>query len=488
MPSEAQSYDLLQIARRALLARGFLPDFSSEVLMEVERAEPPTVKAGGPVRDLRDLLWCSIDNEDSQDIDQITYCERLPGDRMRVLVAVADVDALVTKGTATDGHARTNTTSIYTGVRVFPMLPERLSTDLTSLREGRERPAVVAEMVVDSSGGLSDADLFTAVVENKVELEYDGVGRGLEEGAEAMPAEVRGAEGLDAQLRLQDEAARRLRERRHERGAIEFETWEPRPVVRDGKVVDLVPETKNRARELIEDFMIAANSVAAAFLEERGLPSIRRVVRSPKRWSKIVEKASSLGHVLPQEPDSKALARFLRMRRKEDPDSFPELSLTVIKLMGPGEYVVDAPSRDSPGHFALAVKDYTHSTAPNRRFPDLVIQRLLKAAIAGKGPPYEAEELGRLARHCTEREKEAEKVERQVKKSAAAVLMMDRIGEHFEGIVTGASEKGTWARVFRPPVEGKVIRGWQGLDVGDRIRLELVGVDVERGFIDFAKA
>jgi len=469
-----------------MIERGLKPDFEPEVLRELEAAVAPDLGADS-LRDLRDLLWCSIDNDDSEDLDQITFAEELSGGRVRVLVAIADVDTIVKKGSATDSHAETNTTSVYTGVRIFPMLPERLSTDLTSLCEGKERPAVVVEMIVEDDGSVVDSDIYRAVVLNRAKLAYDSVSEGLEGRNGGMPEKVRSVEGLERQLRLQDETAQRMRELRHERGALEFETIEPRAIVRDGRVVDLVQVPKNRARELIEDFMIGANGVTARFLDSKGYPSIRRVVRSPKRWARIVERAAAFGYQLPDQPDSRALAKFLRERRRSDPETFPELSLTVIKLIGAGEYVLDTPGRDAPGHFGLAVRDYAHSTAPNRRFPDLVIQRLLKAALAGAKAPYTKEELGWLAEHCTKQEDAADKVERQVRKSASALLICDRVGDYFDGIVTGASQKGTWARVFHPPVEGKVVHGWEGLDVGERVRLKLIGVDIPRGFIDFVR-
>jgi exoribonuclease-2 len=375
---------------------------------------------------------------------------------------------------------------VYTGVRLFPMLPERLSTDLTSLSEGEERLAMVIEMVVDEAGSVEDSNVYRAIVKNQAKLTYEGVAEGLSnKGKGLMPKKVATVKGLNKLLRLQDEAAQRMRKLRHMHGALEFETIEPRAVVEDGEVVDLVQVEKDRARELIEDFMVAANGVTARFLDDRGYPSIRRVVRSPKRWPRIVETAAELGYELPQEPDSRALAKFLSERRKADPERFPDLSLTVVKLMGAGEYTLDLPGQDTPGHFGLAVRDYAHSTAPNRRFPDLVIQRLLKAAMKGKKTPYNADELRYLAEHCTKQEDAADKVERQVRKSASALIVCKRVGDYFDGIVTGASPKGTWARVFRPPVEGKVVANWDGLDVGDKVRLKLVGVDIPKGFIDF---
>lgn len=484
MKKKKCEYDLGEIARQAMLQRGLSPEFGPEVLRELEGLDGPASESDDSILDMRDLLWCSIDNKDSEDIDQLSVAESLPDGRIRVMVAVADVDAIVDKGTAIDGHAENNTTSVYTGVRIFPMLPERLSTDLTSLSEGEDRLAIVVEMTVDSAGALESSNVCRAYVRNRAKLAYEGVAEGLT-GKGHMPEKVSTVKGLGGLLKLQDEAAQRMRKLRHRHGALEFETIEPRAVLEDGEVVDLVQIEKDRARELIEDFMVAANGVTARFLDERGYPSIRRVVRSPKRWSRIVETAAVHGHELPAEPDSKALAGFLRERRRADPERFPDLSLTVVKLMGAGEYTLDLPGRDTPGHFGLAVRDYAHSTAPNRRFPDLIIQRLLKAALSGKESPYDADELRYLAEHCTKQENAADKVERQVRKSASASIICDRVGDYFDGIVTGASQKGTWARVFKPPVEGKVVGNWEGLDVGDRVRLKLIGVDIPRGFIDF---
>ncbi len=481
-------YDLGEIARRAMLERGLAPDFEAKVLRELERIEGPVIEEDESIRDLRALPWCSIDNDDSEDLDQITAAEELGNGSVKVMVAIADVDAAVEKGTAIDGHAEKNTTSVYTGVKIFPMLPEKLSTDLTSLSEGEERSAVVVEMVVDAKGVVGESDVYRAVVVNKAKLAYDAVSDWLEgKGNGGAGDELSSVEGLEGQIRIQDDAAQRMRSLRHERGALEFETIEPRAVVRDNKVIDLVHVGKNRARELIEDFMIGANGVAARYLDERGYASVRRVVRSPKRWGRIVETAADNGYELPAEPDSRALGKFLRQMRRKDPERFPDLSLTVIKLMGSGEYVLDLPKQESPGHFGLAVRDYAHSTAPNRRFPDLIIQRLLKAAVRGNKSPYGKDELRWLAEHCTKQENAADKVERQVRKSASALVIRDRVGDYFDGIVTGASQKGTWARVFNPPVEGKVAHNWEGLDVGDKVRLKLIGVDIPRGFIDFVK-
>jgi exoribonuclease-2 len=478
--------DLRAIAHRAMTDRGLEPDFPPDAIRQLNGIPGPASERGG-IRDLRDLLWCSIDNDTSRDLDQLTVAETIAAGCVKVLVAVADVDALVKPGSPIDRHAGTNTTSVYTPARNFPMLPERLSTDLTSLNEDADRLAVVVEMVVAPDGSVETSEVYRALVRNHAKLAYRGVAAWLD-GSGALPERVARTAGLDEQLRTQDRVAQLMRSVRYLHGALDLETIEPEAVLRDGRVVDLRVEGKDRAKELIEDFMIAANGVSAAFLEKRGLPALRRVVRSPERWDRIRQVAEGFGDQLPGEPDSKALGAFLTRRRQADPLRFPDLSLTVVKLMGAGEYAVQLPGRDSAGHFGLAVHDYSHSTAPNRRFPDLITQRLLKAAIAGGAPPYSPAELVSLATHCTEREDAARKVERRVRKSAAAQLLAGRIGEAFDALVTGASEKGTWVRLLTPPVEGRLTGGQEGIDVGDRVRVELVGLNVPRGFIDFVRA
>jgi VacB/RNase II family 3'-5' exoribonuclease len=479
--------DLKAIARRAMIDRGLLPDFSDDVMAEVGRITSPAIEDDHQIRDLRGLLWVSIDNDDSEDLDQLTVTEPLPGRAVKILVAIADVDAIVKKGTAIDGHANYNTTSVYTAAQIFSMLPETLSTDLTSLRQDEERLAIIIEIVIGEECSIAKWDLYRAVVCNRAKLTYNGVAAWLE-GKGLVPGRVAALPGLDQQIRIQDEVAQRLKNLRVDCGALQLETIEARPVFDGDSLSDLEVERTNRAKELIENFMIVANEVTARYLEARGFPSLRRVLRSPARWTRIVELASSLGGHLPPEPDSGALEEFLSKQKKADPTRFPDLSLSVVKLMGSGEYVVDLPGDTSPGHFGLAVKDYTHSTAPNRRFPDLITQRLLKAAVAERPVPYSNEELTGLAQHCTQKEDDANKVERLVRKSAAALLLESSIRQRFDAIVTGASEKGTWVRLFHPPVEGKVMRGFEGLDVGDRVRVQLIGTDVERGFIDFARA
>jgi len=477
---------LRAIAVRAMRERGLDPDFSPEALAEVRALAGPPAADGQSVRDLRSLLWCSIDNDDSRDLDQLSVAAPAPDGGVKLLVAIADVDAAVPVGSPVDRHAAANTTSVYTPGAIFPMLPERLSTDLTSLNDREDRLSIVVEFVVQASGELGAADVYRARVHNRAKLAYNSVGAWLA-GDGPLPPAAAAVPGLDAQLRTQDEAAQRLNRVRHERGALDFETIEVRHEFDGDTLREAKPETPNRAKQLIENLMIAANGVTARFLDRSHFPSLRRVVKSPERWDRIEALALTMGETLPPDPDSAALAAFLAKRRAADPDAFPDLSRTVIKLLGSGEYVVDPPGAEPPGHFGLAVRDYTHSTAPNRRFPDLVTQRLVKAVLAARQSPYGLDELARLAEHCTTQEDAANKVERQVRKSATAMLVRSRIGEVFDAIVTGASGKGTWARVRTPPMEGKLVRGDRGLDVGDHLRVRLVDVDVERGFIDFER-
>ncbi len=479
---------LRAIAIKAMRERGLDPDFSDDEIAQAEQAsETP---AQGPIepRDLRSLLWCSIDNDDSRDLDQLSVAEAAANGHIKLLVAIADVDAQVPLDSPIDRHAAVNTTSVYTPALVFPMLPMRLSTDLTSLNLDEDRLAIVVEMTVAPDGALQAPDVYRALVRNHAKLAYRGVGAWLA-GQGPLPPAAAAVPGLEALLTLQDQAAQALSERRHEEGALEFDRVEAQAEFEGDALLDVRADEPNRAKALIENFMVAANGVTARFLDAHGVASIRRVVRQPKRWSRIVELAFAAGGQLPAEPDARALAEFLRESRRTQPDRFADLSLSVIKLLGPGEYVVDRPGQDPPGHFGLAVKDYAHSTAPNRRYPDLITQRLLKAALAKTPSPYSIEALEELAAHCTLQEDAANKVERQVDKSAAALLMASRIGQAFDAIVTGASAKGTFVRVFAPPVEGMLAHGViDGVDVGDRIRVKLDRVDVERGFIDFSRA
>jgi len=469
-----------------MIQRGLLPDFSPAVLAETAAVASAAAETDSSIRDLRGLLWCSIDNDDSRDLDQLSVAEPTAGGAVKIRVAIADVDAIVKEGSAIDGHARTNTTSVYTAAGIFPMLPEKLSTDLTSLGEGQPRLAIVIDMDVAAAGTVTESDVYRAVVLNRAKLAYDGVAAWLD-GTGPAPPRLMAVPGLDRQLRIQARVAQAMKGRRHRHGALSLDTLEARAVF-DGEVlVDLRPDEKNRAKELIEDFMIASNGVTAKYLERKGCPSLRRVLRAPERWKRIVQLAADLGGRLPPQPSARALEDFLATRREADPVRFPDLSLSVVKLLGSGEYVVERPGQAVDGHFGLAVRNYTHSTAPNRRFPDLVTQRLLKAAMAGRPAPYAIDALEGLARHCTAQEDNAAKVERQVRKSAAALLLAPQIGQRFDAIVTGASDKGTWVRILRPAAEGKVVRGFKDLDVGDRVRVELVHTDVERGFVDFAR-
>jgi exoribonuclease R len=475
-------FDLRATARRAMTENGFLPDFPPEVRREVEALQET---APNGVRDLRGLLWSSIDNRESRDLDQLEVAEQQPYDHIRVSIAIADVDGMVGKDSATDGHAGRSTTSVYAGPFVFPMLPERLSTDLTSLNPGEDRGAVVVEMDVGPGGAVVRHDVYRALVRSRAKLAYDAVGSWLEGGTD-LPPEVAAVPGLEEQVRLQDEAARRLRALRRRHGLLDLDTIEARPVVAGDKVIDLEVPVHDRARDIIENFMIAANVAMARFLKGRRVSSLRRVVRVPKRWDRIVELAAELGESLPAEPDPKALASFLARRKAADPEHHPDLSLAVVKLLGPGEYVLERRfARDAERHFGLALAEYAHSTAPNRRYADLVTQRLVKATLEGAASHYTEESLAAIAARCTEREDAARKVERTVRKSVAAALMQDRIGDRFTAIVTGASEKGTYVRVLRPPIEGRVVRGYQGLDVGDTVRVKLIGAYPEQGFIDF---
>jgi VacB/RNase II family 3'-5' exoribonuclease len=479
--------DLKSIARRAMVERGLLPDFSAEAMAELARIQAVATDRHSDVRDLTGLLWASIDNDDSRDLDQLTVAEPRSDQSVKILVAIADVDVLVTKESALDVHAKHNTTSVYTSGDIFPMLPEKLSTDLTSLGEGQDRLAIVVEMVIAEDGAVLSSTLFRGLVHNHAKLAYNSVAGWLA-GVTPEPERVKAVSGLDAQLRLQSQVAQRLKARRHQQGALSLETIEPRAVFEGEVLTDLRIEEKNRAKELIEDFMIAANQATASYLNGKGVPSFRRILRSPERWQRIIEVAARWGGHLPPEPDSSALEAFLVTRRQADPRRFPDLSLTIVKLIGRGEYVLDQSKDGSPEHFGLAVKGYTHSTAPNRRFPDLITQRLIKAALAGEPTPYQPEELKYLAGHCTEKEADAEKVDRRLRKSAAALLLESRIGQRFEAIVTGASDSGTWVRLLEPPVEGRMVTGASGLDVGDSVRVELVSTDVERGYIDFVRA
>ena len=478
--------DLQAAAKDIMRKYGFEPDFAPDVQQQLAqlRAQPPAITAGAGVRDLRTLLWSSIDNDTSRDLDQIEVAERLPNGDVKVMVGIAELDTFVPKLSAIDQHAARETTTVYAGVRNFPMLPEELSTGKTSLLENQERLSVVIEFVVDSNGHVSASDVYRAVVRNQAQLQYNSLGAWLESAA-AAPAKVAASADLEAQLRMQDEAAQKLRSQRYENGALSLQTDELLPLMANGQVVDVVNQQKNHATELIEDFMIAANGVVARLLEK--ISSLRRIVKAPQRWDRIVQLAANYEEKLPANPDSKALNHFLIKRMTEDPDHFADLSLAIIKLVGPGEYVVERPGEPVPGHFGLAVRDYTHSTAPNRRFPDIVTQRLIKAVLSGKPNPYSDDELSAIAANCTQKENAARKVEREMSKRLAAVAMQNRIGAMFDAIVTGVTPNGTFVRALQPHVEGLLAQGQQGVDVGDKLRVKLIRTDVQHGYIDFAR-
>ena len=478
----ANHFDLVAAARRILQAQGFEPDIDDAAKQQLAKLAQPAQTEPG-IRDLRDLPWSSIDNTESRDLDQVEVADRTSDDCIRLIVGIADVDALVPKGSPLDEHAYANCTSVYTGVEVFPMLPEKLSTGLTSLNEAEGRVAIAIETVVNGQGDVVSFDVYRAFVRNGAKLAYGDVGEWLTGGS--PPPKVAGDKVLSEQLALQHEASQRLKAERLRNGALELETIEATPVAKDGRIVDLALVRKNAARDLIEDFMIASNLAIAKWLEAHGRSGIRRVVREPERWGRIVELAARYGTTLPAGPDSLALAHFLAERRKADPERFPDLSLSIVKLMGPGIYALDLPGKDPGGHFGLAVHDYSHATAPNRRYADLVTQRLVKAALANQPAPYPDEELAAVAARCTEREDAENKVERTVRKTAAALLLHDRIGQTFDGIVTGATPHGTFVRILHPPAEGMVVRRAEGFDVGDRVRVKLVSTDPYKGYIDF---
>jgi VacB/RNase II family 3'-5' exoribonuclease len=480
-------FDLATSAREEMIHEGFNPDFPPGAAQQVAALRNrPAPGPGGDIQDLRGLLWSSIDNDTSRDLDQIEVAQRVDGG-IRILVGIADVDSDVDAGSPIDQHAAEQTTTVYTAVHNFPMLPEGLSTGLTSLNEGQDRLAVVIEFVVDAGGGIASSAIYRALVANRAQLSYEGVGPWLE-GAGAAPPKVAASTDLAAQLKLQDEAAASLREKRHELGALEFDRIEAQAVVSDGHVQAITAARKNRASALIEDFMVAANEVMARALAAANVSAIRRVVRSPERWPRIVELAAQYGVSLPPEPDSGALAAFLRERQKADPVHYPDLSLSIVKLMGPGEYVLVRAGAAAPGHFGLAAQDYTHSTAPNRRFADLVTQRLIKAVKEQQPSPYSDDQLDAIAKNCTLKEDAARKVERAMAKRVAAVALLDRVGESFSAVVTGVTPKGVFVRVPNPPVEGRLMRGERGVDVGDQIRVTLLAADPSRGYIDFGRA
>jgi len=480
--------DLQATAKQVMERYGFEPEFPPQVPQQLAnlKTHPPQIAVSKDVRDLRNLLWSSIDNDTSRDLDQIEAAERVSNGDVKVMVGIADVDAFVPKQTPIDEHAARETTTVYTGIRNFPMLPEELSTGATSLLESQDCLSVVIEFVVDPSGSVKSSDVYRAVVRNKAQLQYNSVGGWLE-GKSPAPPKVAASSDLQAQLKLQDEVAQKLKNQRYQNGALNLQTDEVHPLVLNDQVIDVVKQQKNRATELIEDFMVAANGVVARMLEK--VSSLRRIVRTPERWDRIVQLAATKGgEKLPAQPDSKALNDFLLRRKAADPDHFADVSLSVIKLIGPGEYVLERAGDVAPGHFGLAVQDYTHSTAPNRRFADVVTQRLIKAMLTGQPNPYSDAELTVIAANCTQKEDAARKVEREMAKRLAAVAMQHRIGETFDAVVTGVTDHGTFVRVLQPHIEGLLAQGQQGLDVGDKIRAKLIRTDVQKGFIDFARA
>ncbi|HTL22235.1 MAG TPA: RNB domain-containing ribonuclease [Steroidobacteraceae bacterium] len=488
MPPPARpSLELESLARRAMLEHGLEPDLPAAAAAQLRAIAVPAMECGAQIRDQRSLLWCSIDNDDSRDLDQLSVAQPLENDAVQILVAIADVDASVARGSPLDAHALANTTSVYTVAQIFPMLPERLSTDLTCLAEGQERLAVVIEMTVSPDGSIGAPGIYRSVVVNRAKLAYDSVAAWLD-GRAPPPARLAAVAGMEQQLRIQDGVAQRLKAVRQAQGSLTLTTLEARAVYAGSALIDLKPDEANRAKELIEFFMIAANGVVARFLESRGRSSLRRALPAPARWDRIVALARGCGETLPAAADARALSSFLVKRRQAAPAQFPDLSLAIVKLLGAGEYLLKRAGQPCAGHFGLALEDYAHATAPNRRFPDVITQRLLKAALAGAPAPYRDEELGTLAEHCTLQERNAAKVERQVRKSAAALLLQAHIGEQFDALVTGASASGTWVRISHPLAEGRVVKGFEGLDVGDTVRVQLSHTDVQRGFIDFVAA
>lgn len=485
--TNSQHIDLQAAAKQIMIEHGFEPEFPAEVSAQLEnlKKNPPPIAVTDGIRDLRNLLWSSIDNDTSRDLDQIEVAESLSNGDVKVMIGIADVDAYAMKLTPIDQHAACETTTVYTGIRTFPMLPEELSTGATSLLEDQDRLAVVTEFVVGADGNLKSSNVYRAIVRNKAQLQYNSVGGWLE-GTGAAPAKVAASSDLQAQLKLQDQVAQRLKTQRVQHGALNLQTDEVHPLIENEKVVGIAKQQKNRATDLIEDFMVAANGVVARLLES--VSSLRRIVRTPERWDRIVQLAATKGEKLPAQPDSKALNDFLLRRKAADPDHFADVSLIVIKLIGPGEYVLERPGEVVSGHFGLAVQDCTHSTAPNRRFADIVTQRLVKSMLAGKTNPYSDDELTQIASNCTKKEDAARKVEREMSKRLAAVAMQSHIGEVFDAIVTGVTDHGTFVRVLQPHIEGLLAQGQHGLDVGDRLKAKLTRTDVQKGYIDFARA
>ncbi len=503
-------FDLAEAALTELHEAGFRPEFGPDVEEQLAEIQSEQGKAPLPkgFDDLRALGWSSVDNDTSRDLDQIEVAERVPGG-IHIRVAIGDVAALVGRDSPIDKHAAAQTQTLYTAVRNFPMLPLELSAGLTSLNENADRLAVVMSFTVAQNGELQDEAVTRALVRNRAQLAYSRVGPWLDEAstgkASGDTAELRsdsahadspagikatpslGSDWLASQLKLQDEATQALHAARIAAGALEFQRSEAQPMLADGQVKDIHEVSQNRAMHLIEDLMIAANGVMARTLRKAGRSGLQRVVRVPQRWDRIVALAAQHGGDLPANPDSVALNNFLTEQRRIDPDHYADLAVGVIKLMGAGEYMLMRPDDDPTGHFGLAARDYTHSTAPNRRFPDLVTQRILHAMLDDAPAPYSDQELAATATHCNEADKQLRKIERAMEKRVAAVALAHRIGEVFRGVVTGASDKGVYVRVIQPPFEGRVVQNADGLDVGDRVQVQLLHTDPVRAFIDLAR-
>ncbi|PZM84214.1 MAG: exoribonuclease II [Candidatus Melainabacteria bacterium] len=479
--------DLKEMAHQAVTEAGFTPDFEPAAIAQVD-AISDKLPTTSDTRDLRHLLWSSIDNADSMDLDQVEYAEKLPDGNTRVLVGIADVDAFVPKGSPLDVHAFNNTVTVYAGVKNFSLFPEKLSCEISSLLPGADKLAVVVDMVLNPKGQLAAIDVYRALVRNYAKLNYSSMGKWFDGGAEEneLPL-LEPIPNLAEQLRLQQREAQLLEDLRMEAGALNVERIEASPVAVNGRVVDIKTVDSNDARDLVENFMVAANSAVAGMLDKKGTYSLRRIVRKPRRWPRIVEIAKALGETLPEEPSPKALSDFLKKRKLADPTHFSDLSLSILKLLGPGEYVVVKSGEEHDGHFGLAVHDYTHSTAPNRRFPDLVTQRLLKAVIDGKECPYTEEELETIASRCTKMASSSNVVERFMRKAAAAVLLSSRLGEVFKAIVTGVKQDGVYVRISKPSAEGRLVKNHKDVDVGDKIKVRLLSTNAAKGFIDFEK-
>ncbi len=522
---DADHFDLAQAALDEMHEAGFKPEFGPGVAEQVNeireelRKEFAKEAPGSGVPDLRELAWSSIDNDTSRDLDQIEVAERV-ADGIRIHVAIGDVASAVEKDSPIDQHAKAQTQTIYTAVKNFPMLPLELSAGMTSLNENGDRMAVMMSFTVGANGEMSDEQISRAWVRNRAQLAYSRVGPFIDAHAAASTSAVgvtmqdvealrsdsaRASEDADGpaftetsesrelagaiadQLLMQATATQRLHRARIQNGALEFHRGETEPVIADGRVVSVHDVIQNQAMYLIEDLMVAANGVMARALRKGKRSGLQRVVKVPQRWERIVALAMEHKWELPANPDSVALNNFLAHMRDTDADHYPDLAVAVIKLMGPGEYMVMTPDDDPTGHFGLAVRDYTHSTAPNRRYPDMVTQRVLHAMMEGAPPPYSDGDLAAIATHCNEADKALRKIDRAMQKRVAAVAMAHRIGEIFRGVVTGASEKGVYVRVIDPPFEGRVIQNFDGLDVGDRVSVKLLHTDPARAFIDFAK-